>query len=262
MSSSPYYELPREKRFPANVHSMAAILVRGVGVAVISKLSEETYQKWKKLALDIWRAGGKPSDLVSFLGISEQDWDVFLDAVEEHSQPRVPTRDYPIVFPPTSPTSYVSFRRALNLKMPGERTGDRHFRDYFFGFPKGTVTPLAGSGGVVDTTPSLGSKGVRDMGKIIAEHEIQSYNGPVYVANHYRALADIAAHDLLMESVDNLNQAPLECILSPWTINDCLNNVEAELERLIEGYLRPLRSQLNGSRREAFERWLPTVACH
>lgn len=100
------------------------------------------------------------------------------------------------------------------------------------------------------------------MGRIIADHEIQPYAGSVYVANHYRALTDIAAYDFLAESLDNLSQAPLECILSPWEINDVLNNEEAELELLIEDYLKPLRGQLEGTRREAFECWLPTVVCY
>ena len=224
-----------------------------------STLSEETYQKWKKLARDIWRAGGKPRDLIPLLGISEEQWEVFMEAVDEHIQPRKPTRDYPIVIPPTSPNSYISFRRALNLILPDEQTGDRHFHDYFFGFPKGTVTPLAGPSGVVDTTPVLGSKGVRDMGMIIAEHDIQPYQGPVYVANHYRAIADIAALDLTEELLDELIQAPLECILSPWEINDFLNNMESELELLIDEYLNPIRGLLKGPRLEAFELWLPTV---
>ena len=231
-------------------------------MAVPAKLSEETYQKWRKLSRDLWRAGGKPRDLITLLGISEEQWGVFMEAMHEHTQPRKPTREWPIVIPPTSSTSYISFFRALNLKLPGEWTGDRHFRDYFFGFPKGTVSPLAGQDGVVDTTPTLGSKGIRDMGRIIADHEIQPYSGVVYVANHYRALADIVAYDLLTVSLDELSQTPLEWILSPWEINDVLNNEEAELELLIEDYLKPLRGQLEGTRREAFECWLPTVVCY
>ena len=229
-------------------------------MAHATTLSEETYQKWKKLALDVWRAGGKPRDLITLLSMSEEQWRMFMDAVHEHAQPRKPKWEYPIIFPATSPTAYVSLRRALNLSLPDEWTGDRHFHDYFFGFPKGTVAPLAGPSGVVDTTPTLGSKGVRDLGEIIAEHKIQRYSGPIYVANHYRAIADMVVLDLLTESLEDLNQSPREHILSPWTINDFLNNSDDELERLIEGYLKPLRGQLEGPRREAFEHWLPTVA--
>lgn len=231
-------------------------------MAFVAILSEETYQKWRDLALDLMRAGGRPRDLITLLGISEEQWKVFMDAVHEHAQPRKPSRDYPIIIPPTSPTSYVSFRRALNLKLPNEWTGDRHFHDYFFGFPKGTVVSLAGPNGVVDTTQTLGTKGVRDMARIIAENKIQSYNGPIFVANHYRAIADIVANDLMIASLDDLKPSRPKYVLSPWTINDFLNNVQDEIDLLVEDYLKPLRGQLEGPRRDAFERWLPTVACY
>lgn len=228
---------------------------------VATPFPEETYLRLEKLALDVCRAGGEPRNLVPLLGLSEDQWQSFMDAVHEHAQPRRPVEGHPILIPPTSPTSYISFRRALNLCLPNEWTGGLHFEEYFFGFVEPTFTPLAGPGGRVDTTPSLGSKGVRDMGRIIADHKIQPYNGPVYVANHYRALADIAMSSLLNLSLEDMREIEPASILSAWDVNDMLNNEDSEINQLVEEYLKPLRGQLNGVRMEAYDRWLPTIVC-
>lgn len=222
-------------------------------------LPEETYQRLKDLALDVWRAGGRPRDVIPLLGLSEDQWQSFMDAVRERLRPRRRVEGHPILIPPTSPTSYISFRRALNLKVPGEHTGDRHFQDYFFGFVDPTVTPLAGPGGIVDSTPSLGTKGVRDMGRIIADRKVQPYKGPVYVANHYRALADIALDSLMYAPLAALRESEPRDILSAWDVNDMLNSEDSEIRYLVDEYLKPLRGQLEGLRRETYDRWLPTI---
>lgn len=222
-------------------------------------LSEETYQRWRKVAFDLCRMGGGPRDLIPLLGLSSEQWQSFMDAVREHAKPRRPVEGHPILIPATSPTSYISFRRALNLSVPGEHTGGLHFQEYFFGFVEPTVTPLAGPGGIVDSTPSLGCKGVRDMGRIIADHEIKPHNGPVYVANHYRALADIALSSLMNRPMEELRELQAKSILSAWEVNDVLNHEAAEIEHLVEEYLGPLRFQVEGIRKEAYDRWLPTI---
>ena len=216
-----------------------------------AQLSDETFRKWKKLAMELWRAGGKPRDLIPVLGLSEEQWRCFMDMIHARHQLLQPASDTPIRIPPTTPTSYVSFVCALNLKLPGELTGDWHFRTSFFCNPGQFSAPVAGPGGWVDTTPSLGTKGVRDMGRVIAARKIKPYDGPVYVANHYRAIADMVMDDLL--------EGPLDCIFPPCTINDYLNE-EANIERLVNEYLKPMRGQLDLTRRTAFDRWLPTVA--
>ena len=224
-------------------------------------LSEETYQRLKNLAFDVWRAGERPRHLIPLLGLSEDQWQGFMDAVHEHSRPRRAVEGHPIQIPPTSPTSYISFRRALNLKVPGEHTGDRHFQDYFFGFVEPTISPLAGPGGIVDSTPSLGTKGVRDMGTIIADRKVQPFRGPVYVANHYRAPADIALDSLMCCPLLSLREVEPREILSAWDVNDMLNSEDSEIRHLVEEYLNPLRGQLEGLRRETYDRWLPTIVC-
>ena len=209
--------------------------------------------------MEVCHAGAEPRYLIPLLGLSEDQWQSFMSAVHEHAQPRRPVEGHPILIPPTSPTSYISFRRALNLCLPNEWTGGLHFEEYFFGFVEPTVTPLAGPGGRVDSTPTLGSKGVRDMGRIIADHKIQPYNGPVYVANHYRALADIALSSLLNLSLEDMREIEPASILSAWDVNDMLNGEDAEINHLVEEYLKPLRGQLNGVRMKAYDRWLPTI---
>ena len=222
-------------------------------------LTEEIFHRWKDLALDLCRAGGSPRHLIPLLGLTESQWQCFMDFVHEQAKPRRPVEGHPILIPPTSPTSYISFRRALNLSVPGEHTGDRHFQEYFFGFVEPTVAPLCGPGGIVDSTPSLGSKGVREMGRIIADQKIQPWSGPVYVANHYRALADIALDSLLELPLEELRDIQPKSILSAWEVNDMLNSEDGEIEHLVEEYLKPLRGQLEGVRRDTYDRWLPTI---
>lgn len=224
-----------------------------------SLLPEEAYLRFEQLALDVCGAGGEPRDLIPLLGLSEDQWQGFMDAVHERAKPRRPVEGHPILIPATSPTSYISFRRALNLCLPDEWTGGLLFEEYFFGFGEPTVTPLAGSGGRVDSTPSLGSKGVRDMGRIIADHKIQPYSGPVYVANHYRALADIALSSLMNLPLEDMREIEPASILSAWEVNDMLNNEDAEIDHLVEEYLKPLGGQLAGIRMETYDRWLPTI---
>ena len=226
---------------------------------VAPPLTEEIFHRWKNLALDLCRAGGEVRHLVPLLGLTEEQWLSFVDFVHERAKPRAPVEGHPILIPLTSPTSYISFRRALNLSVPSEHTGDRHFEEYFFGFVEPTVAPLCGPGGIVDSTPSLGSKGVRDMGRIIADHKIQPRNGPVYVANHYRALADIALDSLLELPLEELRDIQPKSILSAWEVNDMLNSEDAEIEHLVEEYLKPLRGQLEGIRRDTYDWWLPTI---
>ena len=231
----------------------------GPQMTSVPPLLEETYQRWKKLALDLCRSGGWPRDLIPLLGLSDGQWRRFMDIVHERAKPRKRVEGHPILIPPTSPTLYISFRHALNLRLRGEHTGARHFRDYLFGFVEPTVIPLAGIGGVVDSTPSLGSYGVRDMGRIIADRKVQPCNGPVHVAKHFCALADIALSSLMHRPLEELRGLQPKSILSAWEVSDMLNHEEADIDRLIEEYLTPLRCQLEGVRKETFDRWLPTI---
>ncbi|MDE0627713.1 MAG: hypothetical protein OXH99_15070 [Bryobacterales bacterium] len=55
---------------------------------------------------------------------------------------------------------------------------------------------MAGTGTAVDTTTTLGSQGVRDMAELLGRYRVKPYSGPVYVANHYRAIVDLALQEL------------------------------------------------------------------
>lgn len=105
----------------------------------------------------------------------------------------------PVHIPETSPEHYISFIHALNLRYPYEDTGDWHFRPSFF-IQDGVAhksTQIAGVNGCIDTTPSLKALGVREMSDILMSRGVVIKARPVYVANHYRALADLAMLDLI-----------------------------------------------------------------
>lgn len=105
----------------------------------------------------------------------------------------------PIHISPTTPRRYVSFNRALNLRKSDEDTGDWHFKIMFFcvAHEQPKEAKLTGGRTKVDTTPSLGERGVRDMSSELARAKVTESSGPIYVANHYRAIADLALAELM-----------------------------------------------------------------
>ena len=222
-------------------------------------LPDETYYKWEELALKLMWAGGDAEDLIPLLGLSDEQYERFMVTLHWRTTSyRNPKRDEPIGIPETSPTRYISFMRALNLTLPEEWTGDWHFDVSFFGYTQGETAGLAGEGTDVDTTPSLGSRGVRDMGRIIANAGIKPYDGPVWVADHYRALADLCAEHLLKMSVEDLEEDPLWYTYPSGNINQYLNSQE-QVDRLVADYLVPFRGQLSSRRQPAFDAWIPTL---
>ncbi len=205
----------------------------------------------KKIAWDFARNKGDLVQLPRILGLSDERWEEFMEWLRARSEPRQPDMRYPVLIPATSPTSYISFKRALNLRLPGELTGDWHFDVSFFGYPERSYVRLAGRNGLVDTTPTLGSRGVRDMGRQIANAGIKPYEGPVWVANHYRAIADMA--------MDRLQNWSWSAETFPaHQINDWLWS-EEDFDILVRDYLKPMRGQTWGTIREAFDEWLPTI---
>ena len=158
----------------------------------------------------------------------------------------------PIEIPPTTPRQYLSFNRALNLREPGEATGDWHFKVMFFCAadepPK--MATLAGEGKEIDTTPSLGDRGVRDMSHELARRKVKAMAGPIYVANHYRAIADLALAELIKGRV------PMT--VTGRVVNQWLDT-EDQIATLVQDYLVPLGDQLASEAREAYNEWLPTI---
>ena len=160
----------------------------------------------------------------------------------------------PARIPVTTPNRYVSFQAALNLRMPGEHTGDWHHHVALF---TATDNPrdvsIAGQGCSTDTTPSLGNKGIRDMAEILAGYVIAEGSGPVWVANHYRAIVDYAMIDMELG-----NCPPLPMLVPAETINQWLDTPE-QIELLVEEYLKPFRNQLDAQQKRTFDKWIPTV---
>jgi hypothetical protein len=162
----------------------------------------------------------------------------------------------PLAIPETNLGHYISFKHALNLRYPDEDTGDWHFQSAFFyevdRHPSKCSIPLAGLGETVDTVISLGTRGIRDMANVMAQVQIPTKpNQPVYVANHYRAIADLAMLEL--------QQARIPSCATNKSINDWLDTPE-QIEHLKQHYLEPLSNQLSGEALRVFKEWILTVS--
>ncbi len=161
-----------------------------------------------------------------------------------------------LAVPETHPGHYISFKHALNLRFSDEDTGDWHFQSAFFNradcHPGDRSIPLAGKGEAVNTLPSLGTKGVRDMANVMAQANIPiKPSQPVYVANHYRAIADLAMMELQQGRIPN-------CATND-AINSWLDTPE-QIEHLKQNYLELLANQLSGQALRVFKEWILTVS--
>ncbi|HTV74149.1 MAG TPA: hypothetical protein VME66_10620 [Candidatus Acidoferrales bacterium] len=103
----------------------------------------------------------------------------------------------PLTIPATSPTKYLSGVVALNLPADGT-SGDWHYEQTFLR-PR-TRTPrtfLAGDGQPTDTSLLLGEAGIYDCSAALDRLGIAHPAGPVYAADHVRAVADLVLGSLL-----------------------------------------------------------------
>jgi len=107
-----------------------------------------------------------------------------------------------------------------------------------------------GSGERLNTIPALGVLGVRNMAEVLARHGIGDGSQAIFAANHYRAIADMAAEDFLTGGEAKR--------VTPWEINSWLDT-EDQIEVLRDKYLAPLAMLFEAQREEAFARWLTTV---
>lgn len=107
--------------------------------------------------------------------------------------------------------------------------------------------------GFTDTTPSLGSKGVRNMAHILEGQYIPPGSGPVWVANHFRAIVGCVLLDTRgCWSAKYPRHVTVRCI------NLWLSTPE-HIEHLVGEYLKPLCPQLPPEELEIHVAWLPTV---
>ncbi|NJM77987.1 MAG: hypothetical protein HC852_22190 [Acaryochloridaceae cyanobacterium RU_4_10] len=162
----------------------------------------------------------------------------------------------PVIIPETNPGHYISFKHALNLRFADEDTGDWHFQSAFFNradYPsRNRSIPLAGEGETVNTVPSLGTRGVRDMAEVLIQEQIPILpNQSVYVANHYRAIADLAMMDL--------QEGKMPICVTNQAINSWLDTPE-QIEHLKQYYLEPIANQLSGQALRVFKEWILTVS--
>jgi len=168
--------------------------------------------------------------------------------------PRMGDHNRAVRIPVTTPTRYVSYLAALNLRLSGEDTGDWHDDVPFITAADNPRTlTLAGPGGWSDTTPSLGSKGVRDMTHLLEGEYIPDGCGPVWVANHYRAITDYVLVD-----TQGCWCARYPRHVPVLNINQWLNTAE-QIAHLVDEYLKPLRNQLSPEEKALHDAWLPTV---
>ncbi len=157
---------------------------------------------------------------------------------------------YRFVLPDTSPDRYISFLRALNVHEDGEDTGDWHQMATWFTdnrMDKRPAASVVGRGCGVDTTPALGTSGVRDMGKVLFEREIIDIPGQVWVADHMRAIADIVYVDSA-EGRDRRHASHRQ-------INSWLHT-EEQIAKLRKDFLRPLGDIVPSEHKPAHERFV------
>ena len=156
----------------------------------------------------------------------------------------IPMKTVPLIqqrSPVTSRALYISGIQALNLRANGidDPTGDWHFVNAFFTpASQPQDVPLYGAGGAwIDTHKSLSSRGIRDLSAIVRQQGLVAPEGPVWVANFYRAIADIVALDARAQRSPGM--------ASVATINQWLDTPE-EIAHLKQDYLAPLATRFHG----------------
>ncbi len=102
-------------------------------------------------------------------------------------------------FPKTSKAHYLTGLTALNIPAP-EGTGDWHFAETFEGFAGRPPGPyqLAGET-LINTQPLLGDMGIFDARPRLEPYHLELPPGPVYAADHYRAIADMVLNAVVRD---------------------------------------------------------------
>lgn len=154
-----------------------------------------------------------------------------------------------ITIPKTTPKRYVSGIVALNI--PSETgTGDWHFDLAFRKHDGPRPLPfMVGEGQGYDTTVLLGDAGVFECSAILDRIGVPHEPGPVYAANHARAIAD-----MVLGSVMRGNTA------LPVTLDDWMPRTEdkAAVLRL----LQIAESRLDSNQRARVNVWVGKNSTH
>ncbi|MCY3878961.1 MAG: hypothetical protein OXF74_07255 [Rhodobacteraceae bacterium] len=88
------------------------------------------------------------------------------------------------------------------------------------------------------------------MSAVLARQTGYEHDGPVWMANHYRAIADIA--------IRALRKPDLPYFVPNETISQWLDTRD-EVTTLVRDWLVPLRGQKSGDDLERFNTWLATI---
>ena len=89
------------------------------------------------------------------------------------------------------------------------------------------------------------------MSDELARKQVRAMSGPVYVANHYRAVADLALVEIMKGRVPMTVTAR---VINQWF------DTEGQIATLVQDYLMPLGGQLTGEARAVYDKWLPTIS--
>jgi len=124
------------------------------------------------------------------------------------------------------------------------------------GDPSHKAIVLAGAGGCrIDTRPQLGTKGVREMGHIIHKQGLTDTLRVVYVANHYRAIADIFAAALQRpRDLRGLKRKFPNQEINAWL------DTKDQVTCLKEEYLEPLIEYEGAVERSVIRGWLDHIS--
>lgn len=143
--------------------------------------------------------------------------------------------------PATSPEHYLTGQAALNVPSDDGDFADWHFTEVFL---SGRGRFVVAGENFIDTTPLLGTYGIRECADVLREHGLQiPEHEKVYAANHVRAVLD-----LVLSALEK-GQVP-----SHITVDDTLDS-EASRRDLSEQIERLKMRMTDRTALTLFEQW-------
>lgn len=91
------------------------------------------------------------------------------------------------------------------------------------------------------------------MGDVLRQHGLIGDGREVWVADHFRAIADLAVSALQNDAACPMTQRLLNSEINAWL------NTPEELGRLRNDFLLPIRGQLASTMLETWDRWLAGI---
>jgi hypothetical protein len=130
---------------------------------------------------------------------------------------------YQLEIPHTTKDRYISAKLALNLPI-GETSGDWH--QFIWWSDTKRKAKLFGKKQAFDTTNILGDFGIADRKAEIIEFGLETEYKKVYVADHYRAILDIALYGAYSGRMGEAIGAGREYLDTKEQLNVLLNKAE------------------------------------